>query len=128
MIFGTITPMTVVVGGIGMSNIMNVVVEERTREIGIKMALGSRPRAVLGQFLMETAALTVAGGILGLLLAAVLCAAFPALDLTEMVGQPRLSAGIAALSTGLLGVVALVAGYFPARTAARLDPVVAMKS
>jgi putative ABC transport system permease protein len=124
---GVVGSLTLVVGGIGMSNIMNVVVEERTREIGIKMALGARPRSVLRQLLLETAAITVAGGVLGLILAWALCALAPALEMTRMVGEPRMSVGVAAFSAALLGLIAAVAGYFPARTAARLDPVVAMK-
>ena len=58
--------MTLVVGGIGVSNIMNVVVEERTREIGIKMALGARPGSILFQFMLETLMITGVGGAIGL--------------------------------------------------------------
>lgn len=119
--------LTLVVGGIGVSNIMNVVVEERTRELGIKMALGARPRAVLGQFMMETILVTAVGGAIGLLITAAICHAFPALELTDYVGTPRVSAATAGLTAGLLGLLGLIAGFFPARTAALLDPVVAMK-
>jgi putative ABC transport system permease protein len=115
------------VGGIGVSNIMNVVVEERTREIGIKMALGARSRAILGQFLLETMFLTVTGGAIGLAISAGLCALFPAFHLTEYVGNPVISPLVAAITACLLGSVGLAAGFFPARDAASLDPVIAMK-
>ncbi len=62
LFLGIVGSLTLVVGGIGVSNIMNVVVEERTREIGIKMALGARPRGVLGQFLVETLVIIAVGG------------------------------------------------------------------
>ncbi|HUC44003.1 MAG TPA: FtsX-like permease family protein, partial [Candidatus Sulfotelmatobacter sp.] len=119
--------LTLVVGGIGVSNIMNVVVEERTREIGIKMALGARPGAILLQFLLETLLLTGVGGLIGIAITGALCAVFPALGLTEYVGDPTLSPMVTAITAGLLGTIGLLAGYFPARDAARLDPVVAMK-
>jgi putative ABC transport system permease protein len=126
LFLGIVGSLTLVVGGIGVSNIMNVVVEERTREIGIKMALGARPSSILAQFLLETLFLTVSGGAIGLAIAAGICSAFPE-SFTEFVGRPVLSPGVTALTAGLLGAVALLAGYFPARDASRLDPVVAMK-
>jgi putative ABC transport system permease protein len=124
---GIVGCLTLIVGGIGVSNIMNVVVEERTREIGIKMALGARSRSILFQFMTETLVLTATGGAIGLGIAAGICAVFPAFGLTEYVGDPEISAGVAALTAGLLGLVGAAAGFFPARDAARLDPVVAMK-
>jgi len=127
LFLGIVGSLTLVVGGIGVSNIMNVVVEERTREIGIKMALGARPRSILRQFLMETAIVTAAGGAIGLAIAMGLCFLFPP-DFTEFVGTPVISARVAGLTALLLGTIGLVAGYFPARSAARLDPVVAMKT
>ncbi len=127
LFLGVVGSLTLVVGGIGVSNIMNVVVEERTREIAIKMALGARSPAILGQFLLETIAITAVGGALGLAITAGVCAIFPFLGFTEYVGRPEISAGVAGLTAGLLGAVALIAGYFPARDAANLDPVVAMK-
>jgi putative ABC transport system permease protein len=118
--------LTLVVGGIGVSNIMNVVVEERTREVGIKMALGARPRTVLGQFLVETLILTFVGGAIGLGVTYGICEIFPVFGLEE-VGQPELSLGLALGTVAVLGLIGLIAGYFPARTASNLDPVVAMK-
>jgi putative ABC transport system permease protein len=124
---GIVGSLTLVVGGIGVSNIMNVVVEERTREIGIKMALGARPGSILLQFMLETLLITGFGGAVGLGLTFGICAAFPALGFTEYVGSPTVSAPVAIITSSLLGAVGLLAGYFPARDAANLDPVVAMK-
>ena len=123
---GIIGVLTLVVGGIGVSNIMNVVVEERTREIGIKMALGAKQRWILSQFLLETMMVTALGGAIGFAIALSVCAIFPE-QLQEFVGKPEVSPVVALLTAMALGIVGLVAGYFPARDAARLDPVVAMK-
>src|SRR5262245_53851888 len=127
MFLGIVGCLTLVVGGIGVSNIMNVVVEERTREIGIKMALGARSGAILGQFMVETLLMTVLGGILGLAISAGLCRLVPLLGMSKEIGTPVISAWVGGTTAGLLGAVGLLAGWFPARAAARLDPVVAMK-
>ncbi len=124
---GLMGVLTLIVGGIGVSNIMNVVVEERTREIGIKMALGARSRAILGQFMVETMVLTGVGGAVGLAISYGLCAIFPLFGLGDFMGNPVLEPRTALLTAGLLGIVGLLAGFFPARDAAGLDPVIAMK-
>ncbi len=124
---GIVGSLTLVVGGIGVSNIMNVVVEERTREIGIKMALGARPGSILFQFMLETLLITGVGGTIGLAMTFGLCAVFPKLGFTDFVGNPTVSPLVAAITAGLLGSIGLLAGYFPARDASSLDPVVAMK-
>jgi putative ABC transport system permease protein len=124
---GIVGALTLVVGGIGVSNVMNVVVEERTKEIGIKLALGARPRAILAQMMTETAILTAIGGAIGVGSTYLLCAALPDLGVEEFIGRPVVSLEVGALAAGLLALVALFAGWFPARDAARLDPVVAMK-
>lgn len=123
---GLIGVLTLIVGGIGVSNIMNVVIEERTREIGIKMALGAKSRSILMQFLLETMMVTFFGGLIGFAISIGICAIFPA-QLQDYVGTPQVSPVVALFTAIALGIVGLVAGYFPARDAARLDPVVAMK-
>ncbi len=124
---GVVGSLTLVVGGIGVSNIMNVVVEERTKEIGIKMALGAKQRFILGQFLLETLLVTGIGGAIGFGVSLTICAVFPRFGLTEFVGIPEVSPLVAGVTMGILGLIGLVAGWFPAREASRLDPVVAMK-
>jgi len=124
---GIVGALTLVVGGIGVSNIMNVVVEERTKEIGIKMALGAKRRYVIGQFMFETLTITVAGGVVGFLISWAICAVFPKSGLELYVGRPEISLQVAVLTTLVLGSIGLVAGYFPARTAASLRPVEALK-
>jgi len=117
---------TLIVGGIGVSNIMYVVVEERTREIGVKLAVGAKPRFIQTQFLMETMLLTAVGGALGFVITILVLAVFPA-SLDEYVGTPVASPLAILVTAALLGVIGLVAGYFPARRASLLDPVVALK-
>jgi putative ABC transport system permease protein len=123
---GVMGVLTLVVAGIGVSNIMNVVVEERTKEIGVKMALGARQRAIIGQFLFETLLLTALGGAIGFAISAGICAAFPA-SLDEYVGTPAISLQVGATTTAVLGLIGFLAGFFPARSAARLNPVEALR-
>ena len=123
---GVMGVLTLVVGGIGVSNIMNVVVEERTKEIGVKMALGARQRAIVSQFIFETLLLTALGGGIGFLISWGICAVFPA-SLDDYVGTPVLSLQVCAITTLTLGLIGFLAGYFPARSAARLNPVEALR-
>ncbi|MCK4573571.1 MAG: ABC transporter permease, partial [candidate division Zixibacteria bacterium] len=114
---------TLITGAIGVSNIMNVVLEERTKEIGIKMALGAKKGVILMQFVFETLLITGLGGVLGFLFAFGLISLVPMFNIEEYVGVPRVDLGIGVAVIILLGIVGLIAGIFPARRAANLQPV-----
>jgi putative ABC transport system permease protein len=118
---------TLIVGGIGVSNIMYVIVEERTREIGVKLAVGAKPRLIQTQFLLETLLLTSVGGLLGFVITLGILWVFPLLGLADYVGTPQASPVVILVTAALLGLIGLVAGYFPARRASLLDPVHALK-
>jgi putative ABC transport system permease protein len=128
LFLGIVGAFTLIVGGIGVSNIMNVVVEERTREIGLKMALGAKKRYVLSQFLLETLLITLIGGAIGLGLSAGIIAGFPETSIAEEIGRPTLSLQVALITAGLLGFIGFLAGFAPARRAANLNPVEALRS
>jgi putative ABC transport system permease protein len=118
---------TLIVGGIGVSNIMNVVVEERTKEIGIKMSLGAKKRHILSQFIFETLLITFTGGVIGFMFAFMVVKIFPFFKLEEYMGIPEISFSAALIAVGVLGLVGLISGFFPARRAANLNPVQALK-
>jgi ABC-type antimicrobial peptide transport system permease subunit len=114
---------SLVVGGVGIMNIMLVSVTERTREIGIRMAVGARARDVLRQFLLEAIVLCVAGGAVGILLGRGVSIAVN--TLFHWPTLPSLLAIVA--SVGVAITVGIVFGYYPARKAARLDPIEALR-
>jgi ABC-type antimicrobial peptide transport system permease subunit len=114
---------SLVVGGVGIMNIMLVSVTERTREIGIRMAVGARARDVLRQFLLEAIVLCVAGGAVGILLGRGMSIAVS--TLFHWPTLPSLLAIVA--SVGVAITVGIVFGYYPARKAARLDPIEALR-
>lgn len=118
---------TLITGGIGVTNIMNVVLEERTKEIGIKMALGARKSVILSQFVMETLLITAVGGLSGFLFAYLLVTVVPYAGLGDFIGTPTVDVNIGLLAVVLVGIVGVVAGIFPARRAANLQPVQALK-
>jgi len=122
-LLASIAMVSLLVGGIGIMNIMLVSVTERTREIGIRMAVGARPRDILAQFLVEALSLSLVGGLIGIVLGLV-----AAKWLTAHFGWPVLMRlDIIALSVGFSGLVGVVFGLYPAQKAARLDPIEALR-
>ncbi|MFH2036550.1 MAG: ABC transporter permease [Candidatus Zixiibacteriota bacterium] len=118
--------LTLVTGGIGVTNIMNVVLEERTKEIGIKMALGAKKMVIMMQIMTETGILVAIGGILGFAVAAGIIYLVGD-KFKEYVGTPIMSIDGTILSVVVLGVIAMASGYFPAKRAANMEPVKALK-
>ena len=118
---------TLITGGIGVSNIMNVVLEERTKEIGIKMALGAKKGMILMQFVFETFLITAVGGFCGFLFAFGLVKLIPFFNIEEFIGIPTVDISVGLTVIFLLGVIGFFAGIFPARRAANLQPVQALK-
>ncbi len=121
LLLGSVAAISLLVGGIGVMNIMLVSVSERTREIGIRMATGARQSDILKQFLAEAIVVSCVGGIVGILFGVGVGKAISLLDTPVVFSiAPMVAAFICAAGTGL------VFGFAPARKAARLDPVVAL--
>jgi putative ABC transport system permease protein len=122
-LLGAVASVSLLVGGIGIMNIMLVSVTERTREIGIRLAIGALERQVLSQFLVEAVVLSGFGGIIGILLGLGLAALA-----TQAMAVPFLfDGGIVVLAFTFSALVGVVFGYFPARRAAHLDPIEALR-
>jgi putative ABC transport system permease protein len=122
---------SLLVAMLGVMNVMYVMVEERTREIGVRMALGARPLDIAFERLTEGIIVTLIGGVLGMIACVGLFALLNLMPL-EMearayLGYPRLSIGLAGLVIMLLGIAGSLAGWFPARRAAALDPVQSLR-
>ena len=117
---------TLLVGGIGVANIMYIVIRERTGEIGIKMAMGAKPGHILSQFMLETMMIVALGGFVGLLISIGGVKIVSLLPIEEFVGTPVISPIVAAVTAAILGIIGLLAGYFPARRAATMSPVQAL--
>ncbi|MEG9499984.1 MacB family efflux pump subunit [Mannheimia indoligenes] len=123
LLISSIALISLIVGGIGVMNIMLVSVTERTREIGVRMAIGARQRNILQQFLIEAIVICLIGGVIGILLASSIIWAFNNLGSNfKMILSPE-SVIIAVLCSTLIGIVF---GYIPARNASRLNPITAL--
>jgi putative ABC transport system permease protein len=122
-LLGAVAAVSLLVGGIGIMNIMLVSVTERTREIGIRLAIGALEHEVLLQFLIEAVVLSALGGLIGIALAFVTC-----LGLTALMNMPFLfNPAINLLAFAFSAIIGVVFGYMPARRAAGLDPIVALR-
>jgi len=122
-LLSAVAAVSLLVGGIGIMNIMLVSVTERTREIGIRMAVGAQASQVLLQFLVEAIVLSTLGGLLGIGLGLVMGAVGSAM--LDVPFSPDLAT--IALAFGFSAIVGVIFGYFPARAAARLDPIEALR-
>jgi putative ABC transport system permease protein len=129
---GIIGLFTLLIAGVGVANIMYVVVRERTREIGIKLAIGARRRHIVRQFMFEAVVLAFGGGSIGLVVSIAIVRAVDAIpDGDNMalmfLANPRVSWPIGLGTVMLLALIGLVAGVFPARRAAAMDPVESLR-
>ncbi|HUU46357.1 MAG TPA: ABC transporter permease [Acidobacteriota bacterium] len=124
---GIIGGMTLLIAGIGVANMMYVVIRERTKEIGIKMALGAKPRIIHNQFLLEALLICFSGGLIGIFVSQLVCdllSLVPREANTSMawLGNPTISVPIGLITATILASIGLLSGYFPARKASRLNP------
>ena len=128
---GIIGGLTLIIAGVGVANIMYVSIKERTREIGIKMAVGARKIYILMQFLIEALIITFFGGFGGILISYILTEGFQRLpiesDVLDFMGRPTISPEIGITVVIILGLVGLVAGIFPAMRAASVSPVESLR-
>jgi putative ABC transport system permease protein len=123
MLLGSVAAISLLVGGIGIMNIMLVSVTERTREIGIRLAIGALESEVLSQFLIEAVALSSFGGLVGIVSANVI-----ALGVTRLIDVPFMfNPGMNLVSFLFSALIGVMFGYFPARRAAQLDPIEALR-
>jgi putative ABC transport system permease protein len=132
LFLGIVGALTLLIGGVGVANIMYAVVKERTREIGVKMALGAKRRWIIVPFVLEGVLYTLIGGALGIVIATLLVSltSFIPIETNKVMsflGRPTLSPQIGVATSLILGTIGLLAGYFPARRAASVDPAATLR-
>lgn len=124
---GVIGSFTLLVGGVGVASIMLVVVEERTKEIGIKLAVGAKRRHVLWQFFAESLMIVLFGGGLGFLLAVLVLKAIPVEKIEDFVGIPLINPAVGIVTILILLTIGTISGLMPARRAASTNPIEALR-
>lgn len=122
---------TLMIAGVGVANIMFVVVKERTREIGIKLAVGARKIHIIIQFMFESLFISFLGGFIGLAISSAIVFGVLAMNLQsgagEFLGKPEISQLAVTVTIGVLALIGLIAGIFPAIKAAKVDPVESLR-
>lgn len=128
---GIIGGLTLLIAGVGVANIMYVSIKERTREIGIKMAVGARKSYIMTQFLIEAFIITFVGGFGGMAISYILTEGFKRVpidsDVFDLMGRPTISWEIGLVVIAILGLMGLVSGLFPAMKAASINPVESLR-
>src|SRR5690606_8453404 len=123
ILLASVAGVSLIVGGIGIMNIMLVSVTERTREIGLRMAIGAESRDIMAQFVVEAVALSLIGGLIGIALGVGASLAIASIADWPMLIEP----GAVLLAVGFSAAVGIFFGFYPARKAACLDPIEALR-
>ncbi|MGB2696321.1 MAG: ABC transporter permease [Candidatus Zixiibacteriota bacterium] len=128
---GIIGGMTLLIAGVGVANIMFAAVKQRTREIGIKMALGAKKRDIMSQFILESLIIAFFGGGIGIIFTSIIVRILQVIPIQqeglEFLGKPTISWDVMITTITILGLVGLLSGFFPSRRAATVNPVESLR-